>query len=1034
MTTRNRLSGLGASLLIVFFVIGTPLLLISIGAKPWTENAGDLGTLLTSPDDGTLAMLVISAIAWVAWAILAVSFVAEIVAAVRGASVPRLPGLSMPQDFTRRIVTVAALLFAAAPTVTPVFAPLAAHAAPVAEAPRVVALPEIAPVSAPAVVSVSEESQPTVEYTVRRGDSLWKIAEERLGDPMRFREIVALNEAVLHGEPDFIDPGLVLRLPSVADEVEPDRKDDEYVVETGDTLWDIADEELGDGARYPEIFEASKDTVQPGGQHLSDPDLILTGWKLTIPGEVDNPPADDPPVVDPPTVVEPHEHGTGGKHLDPNREEPTHPAETPSVAPPVSESDEHAASVSAESADESSSGWLLPGLAGAGALLAGAVLVAVRAHQRTQQRYRRPGLAVASPPATLREVEKSATVAGAPTADALDQLDRLFRHLVGEMDALPTLAAVEVAKETVTLHLAEPLDLPSPWTGENVEWTTNLNTDVGDADELPPYPLLTSVGISDDGHLWLLDLEHFGSTAITGDVERATALLRHVAAELALSPWSVISQVDALGVAEELASLDDGRLRCHSADETEFLAMIQRDLEWSQKAGHGDPEPFHALLVSGVRSDGLEALINLVEDQTSRSGLAVVRIDDPGPHDSVVEVAADGLLRVPGVDVGLRAAGLTSEEAAATAAIVDLTRESPIVPMPRREGESGWRALADEAGALIPELTEPRALGPVGDHSLLPEATQRYESVATTTPEDVETLAPIVPPQTRSKVEETDPDLDDDLAAWLDPDCGLPKLQVLGPVTVTAADQAPAPIPERIAYFTEMVAFMALHPNGVSSRMVGDAFGIVQGRARTDLCKIREWFGESSRTGELHLPPAPTSRAHGARGTGGYQLSDVLVDLDLFKRLRIRAQARGAAGMDDLVAALRLVGGEPFSALRNPGWAWMLDGERVHETAALAVVDVAHIVATDALSRGDLERAHFAAETGCTAAPYDEVCRLDLAKVAESEGHGALADQILNDQVFNRTDDYLPPIDPPERTKSLAKNHGWGDPRRPRKA
>src|SRR3546814_16585157 len=34
---------------------------------------------------------------------------------------------------------------------------------------------------------------------------------------------------------------------------------------SGDTLWDIAADELGDGARYPEIFEASKDVVQPGG-------------------------------------------------------------------------------------------------------------------------------------------------------------------------------------------------------------------------------------------------------------------------------------------------------------------------------------------------------------------------------------------------------------------------------------------------------------------------------------------------------------------------------------------------------------------------------------------------------------------------------------------------------------------------------------------------------------------------------------------------------------------------------------------------
>ena len=134
--------------------------------------------------------------------------------------------------------------------------------------------------------------------------------------------------------------------------------------------------------------------------------------------------------------------------------------------------------------------------------------------------------------------------------------------------------------------------------------------------------------------------------------------------------------------------------------------------------------------------------------------------------------------------------------------------------------------------------------------------------------------------------------------------------------------------------------------------------------------------------------------------------------------------------MDDLVAALDLVRGEPFSDLRTPGWSWLLDGERVHETAAFAVVDVAHIVATDAFSRGDLGRAHTAAEKGCHAAPYDEVCRLDLAKVAEAEGHTTLAEQILDEEVFNRTDDHLPPIDVPQRTKTVAKNNAWGGTKR----
>ena len=54
----------------------------------------------------------------------------------------------------------------------------------------------------------------TERYTVKRGDSLWKIAEERLGDGTRYVELVALNEAVLDGRPDFLLPGTVLKVPS----------------------------------------------------------------------------------------------------------------------------------------------------------------------------------------------------------------------------------------------------------------------------------------------------------------------------------------------------------------------------------------------------------------------------------------------------------------------------------------------------------------------------------------------------------------------------------------------------------------------------------------------------------------------------------------------------------------------------------------------------------------------------------------------------------------------------------------------------
>ena len=78
--------------------------------------------------------------------------------------------------------------------------------------------------------------------------------------------------------------------------------------------------------------------------------------------------------------------------------------------------------------------------------------------------------------------------------------------------------------------------------------------------------------------------------------------------------------------------------------------------------------------------------------------------------------------------------------------------------------------------------------------------------------------------------------------------------------------------------------------------------------------------------------------------------------------------------------------GQPFDQLRENGWSWLFEGDRLHETIPCAIVDTAHVVVIDALSKDDLTTARDAAETACRAAPYDEICRLDLVKVAAAEG------------------------------------------------
>lgn len=120
----------------------------------------------------------------------------------------------------------------------------------------------------------------------------------------------------------------------------------------------------------------------------------------------------------------------------------------------------------------------------------------------------------------------------------------------------------------------------------------------------------------------------------------------------------------------------------------------------------------------------------------------------------------------------------------------------------------------------------------------------------------------------------------------------------------------------------------------------------------------------------------------------------------------------------------------PFSLLRENGWSWLLDTERLHETIGCAIVDTAHVLVVDALAKGDLKSAHQIAEKACTAAPYDDICHLDLAKVIAAEGHVEAADKMLTDHVFNRSDDYLPPIDLPSRTREVVGQHSWGGTKR----
>ena len=71
---------------------------------------------------------------------------------------------------------------------------------------------EITSVSKPRVKSENAPSNKT--YTVKSGDSLWKIAASFLGDGSKWNKIYEANKTVIGGNPNLLQPGQILTIPS----------------------------------------------------------------------------------------------------------------------------------------------------------------------------------------------------------------------------------------------------------------------------------------------------------------------------------------------------------------------------------------------------------------------------------------------------------------------------------------------------------------------------------------------------------------------------------------------------------------------------------------------------------------------------------------------------------------------------------------------------------------------------------------------------------------------------------------------------
>ncbi|MGP3777062.1 LysM peptidoglycan-binding domain-containing protein (plasmid) [Streptomyces sp. SDT5-1] len=308
-------------------------LAVTVGVLPWllwqaTSALAPGGWealqhLFTRQDTGSVALLAICVIGWLAWGSFVVSLLVEVPAQLRGVRAPRLPGLQVSQ---RAAAVLVGSLLVLLPTGT------ALAASPAEAAPRTAAsvsasavpgdvheVPAARQAAADAPQEAEREEGGRGTYTVRStrpAESLWSIAEQLYGDGEKYTLIADANEGQVMVDGRVfradapIQPGWVLTLPSgvaqggggggLHTQSAGSREEvREHTVAGGESLSSIARDETGDASNWPDLYKESRGDEQPGGlPRITDPDQIFPGQRITVPAvgtsEQDRPAHDAP--------------------------------------------------------------------------------------------------------------------------------------------------------------------------------------------------------------------------------------------------------------------------------------------------------------------------------------------------------------------------------------------------------------------------------------------------------------------------------------------------------------------------------------------------------------------------------------------------------------------------------------------------------------------------------------------------------------------------------------------------------------------
>jgi nucleoid-associated protein YgaU len=906
---------------------GLPWALVRFGQWPITgvPTGEQLSNLRDSVVSDTAVFGVLTLSAWLVWALFLLSFLVEARAALHGLQAPTLT-FAGPVQRSARLLVATVLVGLTIHHSSPHAVAVPATSARV-DTTRLDVVGEVSrampPTAPPQESSSQTPAAVPVAITVGPGDSAWSLAEAHLGDGMRWRELWHLNRNIVQpdgrtwSDPQIVRTGWQLQVPGMPDREQSAAPTGEvHVVQRGDTLWDIAEDGLGDPHRYPEIFDLNVDDVQADGHRLEDPDLILPGWELDLPTD---PPAETSLSTPSETSgAEPHRPAFPAEPTSeptpPSQTQPPAPApapadSTPTEAPPTTLVSDGQPVSADRSPGSSSSAALATTLAGVtGALAVGLALRIALLRRRRSVRGARRSRAL---PQALAETE-SAVVAAADiplvrwAGQELAQLiANLKRHRITGGPV-----AVEISEEAgIELLWETPApDAPTPWQAADGGWAWRLpydpEADVPASELSSGIPALVTIG-ERQGRQLLVDLEAYGAITVDGPTDHVDAFLRSLALELASDDELADAYVIDVGLGAAVEHLD--RLTNAPPDAAaealdraagsvkEALDATRVSNTFEARAGSTVPIEATVVVAESLDADDTRRIFDCC---AARSGVAVVAAGSGGTAPCHIQISEDGMARLAPLDIAFSPVGVASETAQAIDQLFDALASEPDEEVCEGTEVVDLRQFA----APSPSSPSDNGHGSRGDHPSTPPNRSAADDEALAEPPSAE----LFPEPAR------------------DPANPQLLVRVLGRPTVPDR-------PDLGRRELVLTVYLACREGPVATSAVQDA---LWGGKPVETKTVWNVVGATRKAlGDLAdgTPVLPAAdRSHG----GTLEIAPgVSTDLALLRSLVERAsRASSSEAIDLLRTALDLVNGPPFDAV---GYDWAYRDQNVAEASAL---------------------------------------------------------------------------------------------------